>query len=249
MAKASRGEELRSSDERVWGPVILQAAESIVVHGIDLNVQDEVETYWDIVFANSYQYAVEEFADRADERLDETAAALAQVLSRGWLGSADVVSPQGVFSDSITLRATQIENPEDDLYGDKPLGAFWTSSYLPNGDSAWSRSEKSEFASLNRKLRNFTFRLPPPRDIFIIRYPEDYRRLVADYPRKLQNGRTVVDWRRASDDYMAVRLTACGLALAHHFRVVTPAGVAWLSGWDAESTAWLHLPCNADLDN
>ncbi len=74
---------MRSSDERVWGPVILQAAESIVVHGIDLNVEDEVETYWDIVFANSYQYAVEEFADRADERLDETAAALAQVLSRG----------------------------------------------------------------------------------------------------------------------------------------------------------------------
>ncbi|MEU6697689.1 hypothetical protein [Pseudonocardia sp. NPDC046786] len=235
------------STARIWGPVILQAAQSLVDHQVTPVAQDETETYWDIVFANGHQYAVDSFTARADESLDEAVRQLTEVLSRGWLRGEGVDSPQSVFTHSDNLRPIRIENPDNNLFGDKPVGAFWTSSYLPDGTSAWSRSENSEFNRLNRPLRNFVFEEPSPEEIFVINSPEDYQRLVCTYLRSLNSNQAAIDWKRAAEDLVAVRLSASGLALAHHFRVPTPAGKAQLSGWDAESTAWLRLPRNASL--
>ncbi|NMH98764.1 hypothetical protein [Pseudonocardia acidicola] len=232
---------------RIWGPVILQAAASLVQHHIKPGDQGVVETYWDIVFAASHQHAVQSFTERADENLDQTAYEFSQILRQGWLRGDGIDSPQAVFTESSSMRPICIENPASNLYGDKPEGAFWTSSYLPDGSSAWTRSEDSEFSGQNRPLRNFTFEPIAPDAVFLIRSLEDYQELVTTYPREIGNNQVAVDWPRAASDYVAVRLTAAGLALAHHYRVATPAGTAQLTGWDAESTAWLHLPRNARL--
>ncbi|WP_214365665.1 hypothetical protein [Pseudonocardia sp. H11422] len=234
---------------RIWGPVILQAAKSLAEHQIKPGDQDVTETYWDIVFAASYQHAVQSFIERADENLDQAAYELSQILSQGWLRGDGIDSPQGVFTESSSIRPIHIENPANDLYGDKPDGAFWTSSFLPDGSSAWARSEDSEFSGVNRPLRSFIFETLAPGAAFLIRSPEDYQELVTTYPRKIGDNQVAVDWPRVAKDFVAVRLTASGLALAHHYRVATPAGTAQLTGWDAESTAWLRLPRNVSLSD
>lgn len=235
--------------QRIWGPVILQVAESLVQHRIKPGDQGVVETYWDIVFAASHQHAVQSFTERSDENLDQTADELSQILRQGWLRGDGVNSPQSVFTESSSMQSICIESPVGNLYGDKPEGAFWTSSYLADGSSAWARSEDSEFPGRNRPFRNFTFEPLTPDAVFLIRSLEDYQELVTAYPREIGNDQAAVDWPRAASDYVAVRLTAAGLALAQHYRVATPAGAAQLTGWDAESTAWLRLPCNARLSD
>lgn len=237
------------SSPRIWGPVILQVADSLVQHQIKPGDRSVVETYWDIVSAASHQHVVQSFTEREDTRLDLTAYELSHVLCQEWLSGDGIDSPQGVFTESSKLKAISIENPVDSRYGDKPEGAFWTSSYLPDGSSAWARSEDSEFPGWNRPLRNFTFEPLPEAAVFLIGSPADYQELVTIYPRQVENGQVAVDWPRVADDYVAVRLTAAGLALAQHYRVVTAVGAARLTGWDAESTAWLRLPHGARLSD
>ncbi|WP_181784207.1 hypothetical protein [Pseudonocardia pini] len=235
------------SSRRIWGPVLLQAAASLARHRIEPTSRDVVETYWDIVFAAGYQYAVPSFTERADEGLDQTAYELDQILQQGWLKGDGIDSPQAVYTESSAMRPICIRNPTSQLCGDKPEGAFWTSSYLPDGSSAWARSEESEFSGRSRPLRDFTFEPIAPGGIYLIRNPKDYQELVAAHPRETGNGRLAVDWSQVASNYVAVRLTAAGLALAQHYRVAVPGGIAQLSGWDAESTAWLHLPRSARL--
>lgn len=235
------------SSRRIWGPIILQAAESFVRHRIKPSDQGVVETYWDIVFAAGHRYAVPSFTERADEGLDQIACELSQILLTGRLGGYGSDSPQAVFTESNRMRPIAVKNPASHIYGDKPEGAFWTSSYLPDGSSAWARSEDSEFSGRNRRLRSFTFESSGRDAVYLIRTPEDYRQLVIAYPREPENGLLSVDWPRVSSDYAAVRLTAAGLAVAQNYRVTTPDGVAQLAGWDAESTAWLNLPRDAHL--
>lgn len=237
------------SSPRIWGPVILQAADSLVRHQIRPVDRGVIETYWDIVSAASHQHVLESFTEREDARLDQTAHELSQIVRQGWLNGGGIDSPQGVFTESSKLKATYIENPVGSLYGDKPEGAFWTSSYLPDGSSAWARSEASEFPGWSRPLRKFTFDPIPPAATFLIGSPADYEELVTTYPRQVEIGQVAVDWPRVADDYVAVRLTAAGLALAQHYRVLTPVGAARLTGWDAESTAWLRVPHGARLSD
>lgn len=82
-----------------------------------------------------------------------------------------------------------------------------------------------------------------------IREVADYAELVESYPRKVSADRVAIDWEELSRDHLAVTLTACGLARAQNFRIETRVGLAELTGWDAESTAWLHLPKEAELSN
>ncbi|GAA1200062.1 hypothetical protein GCM10009608_38970 [Pseudonocardia alaniniphila] len=127
------------------------------------------------------------------------------------------------------------------MIGEKPAGALWTSSFLPDGRSAWAIGESSAYPDLSRRLFAVDFDRAVTR-VFEVSAPEDYQRLATSYPRPMLDGRVLVDWSAAATDLDAVRLTAAGLVFAHNVRVPTPHGVAQLRGWDAESTAWLNRP-------
>ena len=124
---------------------------------------------------------------------------------------------------------------------------LWTSSLLPDGRSAWERVEASEFGHLDRGLRYFYFADVDPEAVFHIRSIRDYVELVAAHPRRASGGRVLVDWCSAARGYTAVHLTAAGLARAQNYQVETELGIAELRGWDAESTAWLRMPAQAEL--
>ncbi|OLT00101.1 hypothetical protein BJF90_07370 [Pseudonocardia sp. CNS-004] len=125
--------------------------------------------------------------------------------------------------------------------GEKPAGALWTSSFLPDGRSAWVLGEASAYPEASRSLFTVHFEQQAVRG-HVIAAPEHYCDLVMWYPRPMPDGRVLVDWLAAAADIDAVRLTPAGLVFAQSVRVRTPYGVAQLRGWDAESTAWLNRP-------
>lgn len=233
---------------RVWGPVLLQTAESLQSFGLNPADRSDSDLYWDIVFGAAHQHSVENFTERSDINLDKIADVLNQRLDLGWLAGSNLESPQSAFTDRGRLTRPRISNPsESQLAADKPVGAFWTSSFLPNGQSAWERSERSEFAQLKRPLVEVRFDVKVDRYVHIIRDVADYVELVERYPREISSDRAAVDWKELSRDCAAVTLAACGLARAQNFRVETAVGLAELTGWDAESTAWLALPGETEL--
>ena len=236
------------NNARQWGPVLLQVAESL--QSFDLNPVDrsEIDLYWDIIFGAAHQHSVENFTERSDPKLDRTADLIDQRLSSGWLAGPKLESPQSVFNNRTELRPVRISNPSGYLLAaDKPVGALWTSSFLPDGESAWERLERSEFSQLNRSPIQFKFDLEVDEKVRTIRSVADYVELVESYPRKVSTDRVAVDWEGLSRGYTAVTLAASGLARAQNFRIYTEIGLAELTGWDAESTAWLHLPKKAKL--
>ena len=228
-----------------WGPVLLEAADSFYRHQIDPECQSEVETYWDIVFAAAHQYSTPDFFERSDPRLDPIAVKLESQLDQGWLAGLRLSSPQSVYTFSSELEQISISNPDSERLGDEPLGVFWTSSFLSDGDSAWARTEQSEFATQKRPRKSFYFELGRNEEVFHIRTLADYRYLLGEYPRRTRSGHTGVDWIRAGKDLMAVHLTAAGLARVQCYRFNVDGAPACLTGWDAESTAWLRWPSSA----
>lgn len=146
------------SSDRIWGPVLLQVAESLQSFDLDPVNRSDIDLYWDTIFGAAHQHSVENFAERSDPKLDRTADLLNQRLSSGWLAGPSLESPQSVFKSSTGLRPTTISNPYGYLLAaDKPVGALWTSSFLSNGESAWERLERSEFSQLNRPLMQLKF--------------------------------------------------------------------------------------------
>jgi hypothetical protein len=138
-----------------------------------------------------------------------------------------------------------VANPESERLGDKPSGAFWTSSFLPDGESAWARSELSEFSAQRRPRKSFFFELGSHEEVFHIRSLADYQYLLREYPRRTTSGGAVIDWTQAREDLVAVHLTAAGLARVQCYRFEIEGAPARLTGWDAESTAWLRWPSSA----
>jgi len=225
-----------------WGPVLLEAASSLYRHQVDPATQSDTEVYWDIVFAAASQYSASDFFERSDPRLDPIAVGLDLRLDRGWLAGFQFDSPQSAYTLSSSLKAISVTNPKLEGLGDKPAGAFWTSSFLPDGDSAWARSELSEFPTLHRPRKSFFFELGSHEQVFHIRSLADYQYLLSQYPRRTSSGRAVIDWTRAGEDFIAVHMTAAGLARVQCYRLDVDGAPACLTGWDAESTAWLRSP-------
>ena len=146
------------------------------------------------------------------------------------------------FSESGQVGDLVLREVTNDLpIGEKPAGALWTSSFLPDGRSAWALGAAGAYPDSSRSLFTIEFDQRAVRS-FVIATAEDYRVLVMRYPRPMPDGRTLVDWLAAAADLDAVRLTAAGLVFAQSVRVRTPHGIAQLKGWDAESTAWLNRP-------
>jgi hypothetical protein len=209
----------------------------------DLDSVDDVDLYQWIVFAVAPQHSSMDFHERPAPDLDHAEALLGDRLRRGWFGERSVPAPQARFSTEEVIGEVVLRSVTSDLIIDeKPVGALWTSSFLPNGQSAWAIGESTEIPGDSaRPLFAIGFDQAATRAVEVST-PEDYQRLVMRYPRPMPDGRALVDWISAASDLDAVRLTAAGLVFAHNVRVPTPYGVAQLRGWDAESTAWLNRP-------
>jgi hypothetical protein len=223
-------------------PVLIELVRLLddTMHNLDR--VDDVDLYEWIVFAVAHQYSSSDFHERPAPDLDDAEVLVRDRLSRGWFGKRLVPAPQAWFSadglsGDVVLRAVT----NGLVIGEKPAGALWTSSFLPDGRSAWSIGESSAYPDSSRRLFSVDFDLAVTRT-FEVNAPEDYQRLVTRYPRPMPDGRVLVDWSAAATDLDAIRLTATGLVFAHDVRVSTPYGVARLRGWDAESTAWLNRP-------
>ncbi|MCE6999869.1 hypothetical protein LZG04_34405 [Saccharothrix sp. S26] len=196
--------------------------------------------YRHITFAASLQHSGRDFTARPTPELDHIAAAVLHRLATGSLGDTSLRSPQARHATDATPRTVQVtDGPTGATAPDKPVGALWTSSFLPEGTSMWQWGELAE-SGPDRPLFTVTFDQADIR-LFTIDSPSDYGQLVNRYPRS-SNGRAQVCWTRAADDLDAVHLTVPGLLTAQHVPVTTSQGTAVLTGWDAESTAWLHLP-------
>ncbi|GLZ40016.1 hypothetical protein [Actinokineospora sp. NBRC 105648] len=197
----------------------------------------DVDLYRHVTFAASLRHSGREFTARPAPEIEDMAAAVLRRVSTGPLGDAALRSPQSRFADDAAPRAISLV--DGTAADDKPGGALWTSSFLPDGTSTWQWGEWAEFGH-DRQLFTVTFD-PAAVRVFTIGSPADYERLVNHYPRSV-NGSTRVHWAQAAEDIDAVHLTVSGLLTAQYVPVVAPCGAAVLTGWDAESTAWLHLP-------
>ncbi|WP_139316809.1 MULTISPECIES: hypothetical protein [unclassified Pseudonocardia] len=225
----------------VWGPVLLQLAHSYEDRNLDDIDAAGVELYWDIVFAAAHKHSTPSFHERGDEILEDRTQCLDATLAAGWHAGEEIGSPQTVYTSSQTLSPVRVTNARGIGDSGKPDGVLWTSSRLPDGASAWEQSELSEFPELRRNYALFAFDLASDEEVFQISSVRDFERLVVEYPRVIEPGRVGVDWGGLSGRYVAVNLTSAGLARVQNFRIVTDRGVAELSDWDAECTAWLRL--------
>jgi len=226
----------------VKSPVLIELVRLLDESLHDLESIADVDLYEDIVFAAAHQYSSSSFHERPAPDLDDAEALLRDRLGNGWFAGSSVPAPQAWYSaggliDDIVLRPVTNHL----VIGEKPAGAIWTSSFLPDGRSAWAIGEAGAYPDAARMLFAVHFDQHAVRSV-VISAPEHYRELVMRYPRPMPDGRALVDWLAAAADIDAVRLTAAGLAFAEHVRMPTPHGVAQLRGWDAESTAWLNRP-------
>jgi hypothetical protein len=223
-------------------PVLIELVRLLGDSVHDLEKIDDVDLYEEIVFAVGHQHSTPDFHERPAPDLDDVEALVRDRLGRGWFAERSVPTPQAWFSAAgqigdIVLREVTNHLP----IGEKPAGALWTSSFLPDGRSAWALGEAGAYPGSARRLFALHFDQDAVRT-FVIATPDHYRELVMRYPRPMPDGRALVDWLAAAADLDAVRLTAAGLVFVQNVRVSTPYGVAQLRGWDAESTAWLNRP-------
>jgi hypothetical protein len=220
----------------VSSPVLLELCEFIGDEARVGQLADE-DLYRHITLAASQRHSGRTFAARRAPELDRVAAAVMRRLSTGPLSATAPRSPQSRFARSaVPTAVTVIDRPTQD---DKPAGALWTPSFLPDGTSMWQWGEWAEFGR-DRPLHALAFD-PAGVRLCTIGSPADYERLVTRYPRPAST-RVQVHWPRVAEDFDAVHLTVTGLLTAHHVPIATPHGPAVLTGWDAESTAWLRLP-------
>jgi hypothetical protein len=164
-------------------------------------------------------------------------------LDSGWFAIPSPTPKQAWFSYSPVFPEVQLSEGDSG----KPLGALWTSSYLPDGTSTWSHCEDVLGTPESRAKGE-----DPPRTeytvdidtggsaIYRISSPADFSRLLASYPRK--GGHARVDWIAVAKEFDGVHLTARGLVMTQGAKVPTERGEAALERWDCESTAWLRTP-------
>jgi hypothetical protein len=172
-------------------------------------------------------------------------AALVDRLGTGWFGEP-LRSPQARHAVAADLPDVRVADPTvatPSPLARKPAGALWTSSFLPDGSSAWQYGEAAEVGG-RRTLYSVAFDDSRVR-LHVLDGPEDYLGLVDAFPLRAADGRLGVHWAAAAADLDAVRLTARGLLLCENVPVPGRDDVAPLQGWGAESTAWFRPPPGA----
>lgn len=161
---------------------------------------------------------------------DDAAERITRRTGSGWFAAVTLTSPQVHYGALPFVRVTN-GDPRS-IVGQKPQGALWTSSRLPDGSNGWTLFDQG------RELVEVTFDQRRVR-VHQLDDVDDYVRLVTTYPRTI-GGTAHVDWVAAAAELDAVHLTARGLLRIEGLPVDTPAGTACLAGWNAESTAWLR---------
>jgi hypothetical protein len=226
----------------VKSPVLIELVRLLGDSVYHLGSVDDGDLYEEIVFAVGHQHSTPDFHERPAPDLDAAEELVRGRLAMGWFAERSVPTPQAWNSATGRISDIALSEVTNHLpIGEKPAGAIWTSSFLPDGRSAWAIGEAGAYPDADRMLFALHFDQPAVRSV-VIATPEHYRQLVMRYPRSMSDGRALVDWLAAATDIDAVRLTAAGLVFAQNVRMSTPHGVAQLRGWDAESTAWLTRP-------
>ncbi|GAA5133899.1 hypothetical protein [Pseudonocardia adelaidensis] len=107
-------------------PVLIELVRRLgdAVH--DLDGIDDVDLYEEIVFAAGHQHAAPDFHERWVSDLDDAEALVRNRLDNGWFAGHLVPTPQAWFSSSP-------EATNHLSIGEKPQGALWTASFLPDG--------------------------------------------------------------------------------------------------------------------
>lgn len=221
------------------GPVLVELCQ--LVDATDVVGMTDADLYSYIVFAARLKHSRSDFSASEAPELDAIAHSVLGRLGSGWFARSAVTSPQAWFSDGNDIHSFVVTSEGSALSeADKPVGAMWTASYLPDGRSAWGELEAAEFPEGNRRLYSIRFKSDAVRSYTINCVP-DYQRLLSLYPRS-EAGWVGVNWRLVAEQFDAVRLSPRGLVSAHDFTIRTPQGVAVLRGWDSEATAWLRRP-------
>lgn len=220
----------------VTSPLAVAIGETCLLNEIDLGQISDADVYQLIVHVN-LTLTSPASSQPSSEEVRRHVVALAQRLNEGWFAPAALPRRQSRFGG-----CRPVIGPVGETFvggADKPAGAIWTSSYLPDGTSAWAPIEAVSGAEPDRPLRAVDVVVDESR-IFRLRSWGDYLTLVDRYPDYRVSGRTLVRWRRVALDYDAVNLTVQGLVDTHGRVERRQDGrVVELRGWDAECTAWL----------
>ncbi len=223
-------------------PAVVLLGERCAKREVDL-ATDDADLYRHLVFAVGGKYGETDYRATQVPHLRSVMDQLEGRFNYGWFADRLLRSPQSRYSATASMPSvTLAEQPDSDaVFWRKPVGAMWTSSFLPDGTSAWQYGEAAEYSGAGRRLYSVHFDEDAVRT-FLIDSLDDYRELLTEYPRRYQDGSAGVDWARVADDFDAVRFTARGLAVVDGVPLAVGRGTARLEGWDHESTAWLRSP-------
>ncbi|WP_424184083.1 hypothetical protein ACOBQX_19350 [Actinokineospora sp. G85] len=187
---------------------------------------DAERLYRHIVFAHSLQHSGRNPPEPTPGAVERVMRALEET----GLGDSTLVSPQAWHSvDGVVPEIAVSDGPGGSVFGDKPVGTLWTSSFLAGGVSAWQWGEWGEWgewAEFGGGRRLFAVEFGDV-EVWTIDSPGD----VGELGRRYGVGRRI-SWAAVAEDFDAVHLSVRGLLTAGH--------LGGVRGWDAESTAWLR---------
>lgn len=214
-----------------------------LAEALDLDQATDTEIYNLAVTAVQFRDSVQD--------LDSTERSLRDVISsrlrRGWFSKSWEPSPQSRYS--VERPHCGAHDPGSLKNGgvDKPVLAMWTSSFLPDGSSAWLPMEELTGPPGRRPLWMLSF-ADHHISVCNINSWNDYRELIERFPNLQFPGIVAIDWLAVSEVFDAVHLSACGL-IETHGRVDYMEGRRFrLRGWDAECTAWLSAPREMSIE-
>jgi hypothetical protein len=228
-------------------PLFRDVCRSLVRVGLPLAELSDVELF-EVIAAAAERVGPETGPD-VDPR--PVAAELEARLSAGWFAEPTPTSAQahfGAVGEHSRVALALPDHRGTRVIDDKPNGAWWTSSMLPDGTSCWSRAESLVGTPETRAAGQFPARQEhwitvdvAAARIHRIERPVDFSVLLEEYP---LSGSVFprVDWIAVAADFDAVHLTARGLVYTQDVPIGTSRGHSALRGWNCESTAWLTEP-------
>ncbi|MFF4596835.1 hypothetical protein [Amycolatopsis sp. NPDC001319] len=228
-------------------PLFSAVCRALVRAGLPLVELSDVDLFE--VIAATAEWVGPEAGPEVDPR--PVAEELENRLSGGWFAESTPSEAQAHFSVAPEPPRVALVRPEPGstrVFDDKPRGAWWTSSRLPDGTSCWSRSESLVGTPETRAAGE----VPPRREHWVtvdltaarihrIERAADFAVLLAEYPLG-GSGFPRVDWLAVAEDFDAVHLSARGLVYTQDVPIATDRGTSALRGWNCESTAWLTEP-------
>ncbi|WP_026422107.1 hypothetical protein [Actinokineospora inagensis] len=228
-------------------PVLRGVCRALADSGRPLDDLSDVELYETVVTVA--EWVGDPIPVTAD--LAELVPAVEDRLRSGWFAEHSPTPDQAHFSattEPVDIRLITPPPTSTTVFDDKPRGAWWTSSRLPDGTSTWSRAEtvlgtpetRAAGKDLVRQEHWWTIDVAAAK-IYRIESTVDYLDLLERFP--LTNSAVPrVDWRTAATEFDAVHLSARGLVHTQSALVKTSRGTTALRGWNSESTAWLRSP-------